>query len=94
MFGVEQCGRRLSPSPPPIHTSPMSVSPLQPLSSAVFVSESLSQALFLLSFHASSKTMPISKGSPYLCGVYRLNSLILWLTVVRLVFYRSSVALE
>lgn len=81
-------------APPPIHTSPMSVSPLQPLSSAVSVSESLSHALFLLSFHVSSETMPILKGSPYLRGVYRLNSLILWLTNVRLVFYRSYVALE
>lgn len=40
-------GVSLSPSPPPIHTSPIYVSPLQPLSLAVCVSERLSHAPFL-----------------------------------------------
>lgn len=77
------------PAPPPIHTSPMSVSPLQPLSSAVSVSERLSRALFLLPFHVSSEKMPILKGSLYLSGIYRLNSFILWPNNNRLVFYGS-----
>lgn len=87
MFRVEQCGRRLSPSPPPIHTSPISVSPLQPLSLAVCVSERLSHALFLSASYISSKKMPILKGSLCLSGLYGLNGCILWLIYDRLVFY-------